>query len=103
MGSHLLGLGDAPLPNANSKSKKGSHTIHVGTVHLSRMKSFRPAKVKEIPEKALSNAEAAEAARREGDIPRSLTNLHETSRIGRMPCRHIWSLSTSGVPDLVLC
>ena len=34
------------------------------------MKSFRPSKVKEIPEKALDNAEAAEVSRLEGELQR---------------------------------
>ena len=34
------------------------------------MKSFRPSKVKEIPEKVLDNAEAAEVSRLEGELQR---------------------------------
>ena len=65
-------LGDAPLPNTNGKSKKGSH-VGVGVshaVHLSRMKSLRPSKTKEIAETAHDNAEAAEVARLEGELQR---------------------------------
>ena len=69
----VLGGAPIPTPNGTSKSKKGNGTVNVGvsaaaSAHLSRMKSLRPSKVKEMAENASDNAEAIEVARLEGEL-----------------------------------
>jgi hypothetical protein len=70
-------LGGAPIPTANGtgKSKKGNGTVNVGmgaaaSAHLSRMKSLRGPKAKDIVENPSDNAEAIEVARLEGELQR---------------------------------
>ncbi|KAF8845915.1 hypothetical protein BDN67DRAFT_1872 [Paxillus ammoniavirescens] len=68
-------LGGAPIPNANGtgKPKKGSSTVNVGvsvaaSAHVSRMRSLRGPRIKDLAENGPDNAEAVEVARLEGEL-----------------------------------
>ncbi|KIJ66118.1 hypothetical protein HYDPIDRAFT_27311 [Hydnomerulius pinastri MD-312] len=68
-------LSGTPVPTANGtgKSKKGASTVNVGvsvaaSAHLSRMKSLRGPKMKDLVETGPDNAEAAEVVRLEGEL-----------------------------------
>lgn len=80
-------LGGAPIPTTNGtgKSKKGNGTVNVGvgaaaSAHLSRMKSLRVPKAKDIVENASDNAEAVEVARLEGELQRYATFLDKLAK-----------------------
>ncbi|KAG8220518.1 hypothetical protein J3R82DRAFT_3221 [Butyriboletus roseoflavus] len=91
-------LGGAPVPSANGtgKSKKGNGTVHVGmgaaaSAHLSRMKSLRGHKTKDIVENLSDNAEALEVARLEGELQRYaafLDKLAKDVKDWRLSMRH---------------
>lgn len=91
-------LGRAPIPTANGtgKSKKGNGTVTVGvgataSAHLSRMKSLRTPKAKDIAENASDNAEAVEVARLEGELQRYtafLDKLAKDVKEWRLSMRH---------------
>ena len=80
-------LGGAPIPTTNGtgKSKKGNGTVNVGvgataSAHLSRMKSLRTPKAKDMAENASDNAEAVEVARLEGELQRYAAFLDKLAR-----------------------
>lgn len=91
-------LGGAPIPTANGtgKSKKGNGTVNVGmgaatSAHLSRMKSLRGPKIKDIAENASDNVEAVEVARLEGELQRYaafLDKLAKDVKEWRLSMRH---------------
>ncbi|KAF8557908.1 hypothetical protein OG21DRAFT_1456688 [Imleria badia] len=91
-------LGGAPIPTANgiSKSKKGNGTVSVGvgaaaSAHLSRMKSRRVPKAKDIAENASDNAEAVEVARLEDELQKCaafLDKLAKDLKEWRLSMRH---------------
>lgn len=80
-------LGSAPIPTTNGagKSKKGNGTVNVGmgaaaSAHLSRMKSLRTPKAKDLAENVSDHAEAVEVARLEGELQRYAAFLDKLAK-----------------------
>ncbi|KAG9312331.1 hypothetical protein JVU11DRAFT_7647 [Chiua virens] len=80
-------LGGAPIPTANGtgKSKKGNGSVNVGmsaaaSAHLSRMKTLRSSKIKDLAENASDNAEAVEVVRLECELQRYAAFLDKLAK-----------------------